>query len=247
MGQRRWCWATASSTLRLALLVGGTAFLLLLLVLTMAQWRRACDGAERRSKTDVPSALLWTMMRSGSRLTQKLLDAESCSFVTEEPLRSLLPMGLNASLSVLQDLLSCRLVARPDLTKYYLNGSHPRDHRVSTSCADYPKLCWDGVLVETVCQVSCFRLVRVVAQALSVANVFLQDYSSNTHVIHLVRDPRAMISSRLELVNGKYIFVTNGKKTEFLQAEEMSLPLLCQRYRHDLVMATHMAHNNPDR
>lgn len=217
------------------------------LLLTTSQWRRACDGAVRRSDTDVPSALLWTMMRSGSRLTQKLLDAESCSFVTEEPLRSLLPEGLNASLSILQDLLSCRMVERPDLTSHFINGSHPVDHRVRTSCSDYPKLCWDGVLAEAVCRVSCFRLVRVVAQGLSVANALLQDYGSNAHVVHLVRDPRAMFSSRQDLVNSRYIMFAHGKKEEFMHAVDMRLPILCQRYRHDLVMATHLALNSPDR
>lgn len=239
---------TVSRTLRLAVLLGVAASLLLmLLMLTTPQWHRACDGAVRRSDTDLPSALLWTMMRSGSRLTQKLLDAESCSFVAQEPLRSLLPEGLNASLSVLQDLLSCRMVARPDLTAHVINGSQEKDHRVRTSCSDYPKLCWDGVLVEAVCRVSCFRLVRVVAQGLSVANALLQDYGSNAHVVHLVRDPRAMISSRLNLVNGRYVMYIHGKREEFMHAEDMSLPILCQRYRHDLVMARHLVLNNPDR
>lgn len=248
MGQLRWCWATASRTFRLAVLLGGAASLLLMpLLLTTSQWRRACDGVVRHSDTDVPSALLWTMMRSGSSLTQSLLNAESCSFVTEEPLRSLLPEGLNASLSVLQDLLSCRIVARPDLTKHFINGSHTRDHRLLRACSDYPKLCWDGVLAEALCQASCLRLVRVVAQSLSVANALVQDYGSNAHVVHLVRDPRGMFSSRRDLVNGIYVMYINGKREEFMHAEDMSLPILCQRYRHDLAMATHLALNNPDR
>lgn len=238
-------WTAASRAFRLTVLLLGVTTLLLLP--PPSSWRGSSDGGERRGRAGVPLGLLWTMMRSGSRLTQELLTAQPCSFSTEEPLRGRLAEGLNASIGVLQDLLACRISERPDLATQWINGSHVNLGRVRAMCRDYPKLCWDGVLLNAMCSVSCFRLVRVVAQGLSVAMALLQDHGSHAHVVHLVRDPRGMISSRRKLMDGQYIFVMNNKKEEFFHAEELSVAILCQRYRHDLAVATHLVRNNPDR
>lgn len=251
----------ASRTFRLAVLLAGVASLLLLLLLLLQQqllpllppllstcsWPLVSDNGVRQSGAGVPSALLWTMMRSGSRLTQHLLAAHPCTFLTEEPLRGRLIEGLNASLGVLQNFLSCRISAHPDLVTQWINGSHLNDDRVREACRAYPALCWDGALLEAMCTASCFRLVRVAAQGLSVALALLQDHSFNTHVVHLVRDPRGMISSRRDLQGGRFEkFYADGRGAFFTE-EEMDVAILCQRYQHDLAVATHLTRNNPDR
>lgn len=251
-------WRTpAFRTFRLAVLLVGVASLLVLLLLLLlllsppllstCSWPQVSGSGVRHGDADVPSALLWTMMRSGSRLTQHLLAAHPCTFLTEEPLRGRLTEGLNASLGVLQNFLSCRISAHTDLVTQWINGTHLNDDRVREACRAYPALCWDGVLLEAMCTASCFKLVRVAAQGLSVALALLQDHNFNTHVVHLVRDPRGMISSRWDLQHGRFEkFYSDGTGTFFTE-EEMDVVILCQRYRHDLAVATHLTRNNPDR
>lgn len=260
MGQRRW--TPAFRTLKLTVLQAGVAALLLLSLLLMLlppllpllppllptfSWRRATDGWARRSGAGVTSVLLWTMMRSGSRLTQHLLAAQPCSFLTEEPLRDRVAEGLSASLGVLQDLLTCRISARPDSVTHWINGTHLNDVRVREVCGEYPTLCWDGALLDAVCRASCLRLVRVVAQGLSLAMALLQDDGSNVHVVHLVRDPRGMISSRRDLQDGRFEKFYAGGNGTFFHEEEMDVAILCQRYRHDLAVAMLLARHNPGR
>lgn len=253
-------WRTpASRTFRLALLLASVASLLLLLLLLQhllpllppllpaCSWPIAGDSGVRRGGPGVPSALLWTMMRSGSRLTQYLLSGHPCTFTTEEPLRFHPAEGLNASLRVLQNFLSCTISAHPDLVTEWINGSHLNDERVREACDAYPTLCWDGALLESMCTASCFRLVRVVSQGLVVALTLLQDHGFNTHVVHLVRDPRGMISSRRDLQEGRFEHYYIDGTGKFFTQEEMDVAILCQRYRHDLAVATHLSRNNPDR
>ncbi|XP_045114560.1 uncharacterized protein LOC123506495 [Portunus trituberculatus] len=195
-----------------------------------------------------PSVLLWTMMRSGSRMTQYLLTAQPCSFPAEEPLRRYLrKKDLNASVSVLQDLLDCRFSDRSDNLTGWVNESYMSDPAVWRLCHAFPRVCWDGRLVDALCKASCLRLVRVVNEGLALALSVLQDSSSNTHIVHLVRDPRGMLSSRRELQYGKFVMFYQQKKTDFFRNSEIDVNVLCQRYHHDLAVATHLNRHYPDR
>lgn len=234
-------WRTVFRTLRLnVLLVGVTTLLLLLLLLfylvPALPWRHVQISGE-----GVPLTLLWTMMRSGSRMTQSLLSAQQCSFYTEEPLREYVAEGLNTSLNILHNLLACNISMHSDLVTQWINGSHANLGLVRSVCRDYPRLCWNGELLDALCQASCLRLVRVVAQGLSLALILLQEQGSSIHVIHLVRDPRGMISSRRELQR-----LPTGNMKLFRE-EELDVAIICQRYRHDLTIAEHLTRHSPDR
>ncbi|XP_063889673.1 carbohydrate sulfotransferase 4-like isoform X2 [Scylla paramamosain] len=235
---------TVSPTPRLVVLV----FIITLLAMMVAVFDRpSADGGTMDSGVGAPSVLLWTMMRSGSQMSQHLLTAPPCSFPTEEPLRHLEKQDLNASITLLQDLLACRISAHPDYLKRWMNGSHGNDPRVKILCQAFPRLCWDGKLVDALCRASCLRLVRVVAEGLALALSFLQDSASNNHIVHLVRDPRGMLSSRRDLQKGRpngFFAISN---LTYFRNEEMDVSVLCQRYRHDLTVATHLARHHPDR
>ncbi|XP_063889660.1 carbohydrate sulfotransferase 4-like [Scylla paramamosain] len=206
------------------------------------------DKVTMGGRVGAPSVLLWTMMRSGSRMVQDLLTAQPCSFPAEEPLRRYVRKhDFNASVSVLQDLLGCRFSSRSDNLTEWVNKSYVSNTHVRKLCQAFPRLCWDGMLVDTLCRASCLRLVRVVAEGLALAFSFLQDSASNNHIVHLVRDPRGMLSSREKLQHGRYVMFYQHKKTDFFRNEEMDVSVLCQRYRHDLAVATHLARHHPDR
>lgn len=238
-------WKIGLRFLTRAVLPAGVVVLLLLLPLP--RWRGASDGSVRFSGGGVPLALLWTMMRSGSSLTQKLLSAQKCSFLTEEPLRDRLTEGINASLDILQNLLACQISTSPDLVEQWVDGLQGNVVYLRAMCHNYPTLCKDGKLLDAICQASCFRLVRVVGRGLSLALIFLQDHGSNAHVVHLVRDPRAVISSRWNLSDSRFIMVRSNKRVKFFHKEELDVAIVCQRYRHDLAVAMHLARHNPDR
>ena len=195
-----------------------------------------------------PSVLLWTMMRSGSRMVQDLLTAQPCSFPVEEPLRRYIrKKDFNASISVLQDLLDCRFTARSDNLTEWVNGSYAINPPVWRLCQAFHRLCWHETFIEVLCRTSCLRLVRVVAQGLALALSFLQDRASNSHIVHLVRDPRGMISSRRDLQHGPLVMFHENKKVDHFHNDEMDVGVMCQRYRHDLAVARHLAHHYPGR
>lgn len=219
----------------------------LLAVMVAVSDRPSATGGTMGGGVGTPSVVLWTMMRSGSQMTQHLLTALPCSFLTEEPLRELEKQDFNASVSLLQDVLACRVSAHPDYLKSWMNGSHGNDMRVKTLCQAFPRLCWDGNLVDALCRASCLRLVRVVAEGLALALSFLQDLAFSSQIVHLVRDPRGMLSSRRDLQERRPYGFSESFNVIFFRNDEMDVSVLCQRYRHDLAVATHLNHHYPDR
>ncbi|XP_045114786.1 carbohydrate sulfotransferase 4-like isoform X2 [Portunus trituberculatus] len=233
--------------LRTARLVVLVLIATLLAAMVAVSDRPSPNGSTIGADVGAPAVVLWTMMRSGSQMSQSLLTAQPCSFLTEEPLRHLEKQDLNASVSLLQDLFACRVSAHPDYLKEWMNGSHINDARVKNLCQAFPRLCWDGRLVDALCKASCLKLVRVVAEGLALALSVLQDSSFNTHIVHLVRDPRGMLSSRRDLQEGRFNRFFMMSNATFFRNDEMELSVLCQRYRHDLAVATHMARHYCDR
>lgn len=183
--------------------------------------------------------LLWTMMRSGSQMTQHLLMALPCSFVTEEPLRLIRWKGFKYLIQLMKDLLQCRFSHHPDYFSVWVNGPHVNEMKVKSRCFEMSPLCNNTAFVEAMCRTACVRLLRVVSIEMGAADFLLQDPAFNVRVIHLVRDPRGMINSRRILQLGRH-------KDVFMD-DETNVTAICDRYRRDLSAARFFKHRYPDR
>lgn len=89
-------------------------------------------------------------------------------------------------------------------------------------------------------------MVKVVAEDLGVARVLLQDspHLQDVRVVHLVRDPRGLLSSRFKTTGdfGPHIVLGEG----MLQTET-DVGRVCARYRSDLEAARSLVTEYPDR
>lgn len=183
--------------------------------------------------------LLWTMMRSGSRMTQELLLSLPCSFLTEEPFRFLRWKGNKYLIQLMKDLFQCRFSRHPKYFSQWVNGPQVNEEKIKSKCVEMPRLCNNTAFVEAMCQAACVRLLRIVSVEMGMADFILQDPAFNVRVVHLVRDPRAMVDSRdrLELM---------FRESPFLD-DEINITAICDRYRRDLSAARFFKHRYPNR
>lgn len=186
--------------------------------------------------------LLLTQMRSGSSFAGALLTTAAATFYTEEPVREYLllppssPEDVSTALTLLRDILRCRFVSRPDYFQKRLMGLH--DHNIPTInlCAFSVDLCLSPHTSEALCLASHVRLARVVALDLGLAAPLVHDTDIDTHVIHLVRDPRGVISSREKLsVKGYFV------------GDALNASSVCNRYRRDMIGAAYVKASFPHR
>ncbi|XP_071526341.1 carbohydrate sulfotransferase 6-like [Panulirus ornatus] len=187
--------------------------------------------------------LLWTQMRSGSRLTMHLLTSTLFSVFTEEPLKGREQEGVNASVSFLKDISMCRFAQRPDFYRSWIYGKQNEDNEIRELCSEEATLCSNPAMMEALCQVASVNLIRVVAVDLSFATPLLQDPSLTGRVIHLVRDPRALLTSRSK---GQGDFGTWVLAKGILRLEK-NPALVCDRYRRDLTAARSHLRQFPQR
>lgn len=183
--------------------------------------------------------LLWTMLRSGSRMTQELLTALPCSFLTEEPLRFYRWKGMKYMIQLMKDLFQCRFSHQPEYFSHWVNGPNMNEIKVKSKCFMMPLLCNNTDFVDAMCRTACVRLLRVASMEMGVADFILQDPAFNVRVVHLVRDPRAMISSRrkLQLEYREDVFID----------DESNVTVICDRYRRDLSAARFFKYRYPSR
>lgn len=188
----------------------------------------------------VQQVLLWTMMRSGSQMTQDVLRALPCSFLVEEPLREYRGKGRDFLMSLLKDILQCRFLKHPDYFSKWMYGIHLNEEEVRTRCLEMPSLCNNTAFVDAVCRAACVHLIRVVSIDMGVADILLQDPKLDVKIIHLVRDPRAVLDSRSRLQ-------TLSSPERVFHDDEMNVTNICDRYRRDLSAAQDFTHFHPKR
>lgn len=184
--------------------------------------------------------LLLTQMRSGSSFTGHLLVAAPSTFYTEEPVReyfrtSLLePHQTTTAVTLLRDIFLCRFSARKDYYERRLTGLHHHNPDTVRLCFESNYLCWDPATNEVLCRAARVHVARVVVLDLKAVTPLLRDPDLNTHVIHLVRDPRATLTSREAL-------------KKYFGQETRNITSLCGRYRRDLQAALTLKKKFPDR
>lgn len=210
-----------------------SCFVYSIVLILQSEWRsspaREFDAHLTGRGAPSKGVLLLTQMRSGSSFTGVLLTAAASTFYTEEPVRDFMlfppssPKDIAKALQLLRDVLRCRFVARPDYYEKRLMLMHYHDANTGSLCSFSKELCMSPLTTETMCLAAHARLARVVVLDLESAAPVLQDSDLDTHAIHLVRDPRGVLSSREKL--SKYGYFTGTA---------LNASSVCDRYRRDL-------------
>lgn len=190
--------------------------------------------------------LLWTQMRSGSSFAGDLLTASPHTFYTEEPLRGSKLSGMAESVEFLKDILQCRFRERLSFLDKWMHGANTNDYRTKLLCPLFRGVCEDASLVDAMCQAARAKVIRVVSRELGVAAALLEEGSLSVRVIHLVRDPRALLASRARFTNGSHGKYVLGAGMGFRQ-EEKDPSVVCARYRQDMAARASLLRLHPDR
>lgn len=146
--------------------------------------------------------------RSGSSFLGQLLSANPRTFYHYEPLRTL-AMGVRLQASdsprgfqYVKDFFDCNFDRHRDF--FQLAQSYPHPIKQNTylwdSCQREPSLCFDTQFLNALCKAATTQVMKVVRLDLGPAlQFFLREdpsTSGSSKVIHLVRDPRAIWTSR---------------------------------------------------
>lgn len=221
-------------------------WLILVVTRTLAASRREAahtSGGPRLSGTAAAQihALVWTQQRSGSTLTSRLLCAAPSSFCTMEPLRGREVQGS----SLLSDIFKCHFSQRPLYFHDWMYGQQTNDLRVRDLCKKpFDGLCRTPDVLDAVCRGSSANIVKVATVELDVAEPLLQKSSLAARVVHLVRDPRAVLASRLLVEEGRFVMLLQGT---FFTPAQKDPRAVCQRYRHDLHSTRRIVRRHPER
>ncbi|XP_053645441.2 carbohydrate sulfotransferase 5-like [Cherax quadricarinatus] len=190
------------------------------------------------------SIILWTMMRSGSSMMGAMLSSLPCSFVTEEPLREYKNFNDTFALAFLRDILHCRFSKYPHYFEKWMFGYQLNDLKIKELCDQYASVCQDAAWTESMCNGACIMVLRVVAGKLKLATSLLPDSTLRSYVVHLVRDPRALLASRYSLEKHTEMLQENAT---FFTHQEKNPADVCRRYRQDLSSARFLHRHYPHR
>lgn len=151
------------------------------------------------------AVILWTGWRSGSTFVGKLLaKATNTTFYSYEPLHMYKVHVLHrdrndtrAAVRLLRDILRCRLLRHQDQVSYmahqkwYLKENAFLGNRCKPSRA-----CSSTAFVGKVCRMASLHVAKVLRLSLRWARPLLEDEDLDVQIIYMVRDPRAVFSSR---------------------------------------------------
>lgn len=223
--------------------------------LDLVRHRVESDRKKLTSKTlrlwspgDAPlRVLLVTTWRSGSTFLGQVLANHPAVFHHYEPLspRGILQIrsGREAfqAQQLLHRLLDCRYSGLDEYLNYTRN--HPEDmlgHNIPVweACKRGPNTnaCYNATFLSQSCQLFPIQLVKTVRLRLNLTQLFLNDEKMNVKVVFLVRDPRAVMSSRYSSVS----WCTD-------KPDCSSPEVLCSDMQGDLKVATALEKLYPDR
>ncbi|XP_069976351.1 carbohydrate sulfotransferase 1-like [Penaeus vannamei] len=157
--------------------------------------------------------LLWTSWRSGSTFLGELLKRVSRkTFYSYEPLHLFRVRvfdkrddgdSLTPPVVLLRDLLQCNFEAHANLVKYQRNKEwYARANTyLGAACKKGKSLgqgagCSSPRVVSEVCRSASVHLIKVLRLSLRWARTLLENKDLDFQILYLVRDPRAVLSSR---------------------------------------------------
>ncbi|XP_042873365.1 carbohydrate sulfotransferase 2-like [Penaeus japonicus] len=170
--------------------------------------RRRMEGSGKRQK----QVVLWTGWKSGSSfMGQVLARASDATFYSYEPLHM---YGVKVmhddddaitrkAQTLLKDLILCRLERHVDQLFGEGKPNYPfnqnaflHNHCRGEKNVRSASLCRNASYVSEVCRSADMNVIKVLRLSLKFARPLLRDDDLDVQVIYLVRDPRAVLSSR---------------------------------------------------
>ncbi|ROT61014.1 putative carbohydrate sulfotransferase 5 [Penaeus vannamei] len=156
----------------------------------------------------VRRVIILSTWRSGSSFLGDLLKSYPGTYFSFEPLHHLLknlhlqegPL-VDVVLNLLRSIMTCDLSQQEEYVSYMRNNSFLIDHntRVWNSCSRNRALCFDKEYLSAVCKYMPVNVMKTVRMGLAPVVSLLQDPSLDLRVVHLVRDPRGSLHSRMQL------------------------------------------------
>lgn len=158
--------------------------------------------------SQVRRVIILSTWRSGSSFLGDLLKSYPGTYFSFEPLHHLLknlhlqegPL-VDVVLNLLKSIMTCDLSQQEEYVSYMRNNSFLIDHntRIWNSCSRNRALCFDKDYLSAVCKYMPVNVMKTVRMGLSPVVALLQDPSLDLRVVHLVRDPRGSLHSRMQL------------------------------------------------
>ncbi|XP_042878592.1 uncharacterized protein LOC122257394 [Penaeus japonicus] len=158
--------------------------------------------------SQVRRVIILSTWRSGSSFLGDLLKSYPGTYFSFEPLHHLLknlhlqegPL-VDVVLNLLRSIMTCDLSQQEEYVSYMRNNSFLIDHntRIWNSCSRNRALCFDKDYLSAVCKYMPVNVMKTVRMGLSPVVALLQDPSLDLRVVHLVRDPRGSLHSRMQL------------------------------------------------
>lgn len=152
--------------------------------------------------------LVLSTWRSGSTYLGDLLRAYPGTFYSFEPLHHLLknlhledgPLVPTAQ-DLLRSILTCDYSHMDEYIAYQRNVTFLLRHntRLWNSCTLNRALCFDKDYVSRVCSYMPVNVLKTVRMGVSPVIKLLEDKALDLRVVHLVRDPRGCLHSRMQL------------------------------------------------
>ncbi|XP_071553055.1 uncharacterized protein [Panulirus ornatus] len=198
---------------------------------------------EEVDPSQVRRVIIVSTWRSGSTYLGDLVRSYPGSYFSFEPLHHLLknqhlqegPLVEKVT-SLLRGILTCDYSNLDDYINYMRDNTFLIDHntRLWNSCLMNRALCFDKHYLSNICRHMPVNVLKTVRMGLLPLVDLLQDPSLDLRVIHLVRDPRGSLHSRMQL--------------SWCHSQACSDPeTVCRDLQTDLTLSDWMKQSFPDR
>lgn len=157
--------------------------------------------------TQVRRVLILSSWRSGSSFLGDLLKSYPGTYYSFEPLHYLLkdtrlktgPLVEEAT-NLIRSIFTCDLSDQDKYVHYMHKRLLTINHntRLLKSCAKRRLLCFDKAYISSMCKYMPVNVMKTVRIGLPYVVELLEDLSLDLRVIHLVRDPRGLLHSRMK-------------------------------------------------
>ncbi|OXA61882.1 Carbohydrate sulfotransferase 3 [Folsomia candida] len=151
--------------------------------------------------------LIFATWGSGSDFVGEAVASHPLTFYHNEPLIhkgvvQIGPLSLDEAdnaTGTIKALLNCEYSQVGDLVSFFMENQkvHNKNFRLWKYCQKTRQLCMDAGFLSEMCSLFPYQAVNLVRLRLKLSETFLVDEQLDVRVLHLVRDPRAVIHSRI--------------------------------------------------